>query len=73
VESLLASDPSSSALLGAPMREAAEMLASQQGQSQHQLCRVGCVAKTILSAEPNESPISSVDYLALNPRISRMN
>jgi Tol biopolymer transport system component/serine/threonine protein kinase len=34
---LLASEGASSALLGAPMREAAEMLASQQGHSQHQL------------------------------------
>jgi len=33
----------------------------------------GCVAKTILPAKPNHSPISSVDYTALNPRISRMN
>jgi len=37
VESLLASEGASSALLGAPMREAAAILASQQGQSQHQL------------------------------------
>jgi predicted Ser/Thr protein kinase len=36
VESLLAFDPSSAALLEEPMREAAAMLASQQGQSQHQ-------------------------------------
>src|SRR5579864_9815121 len=36
VESLLASDASSAALLDAPMREAAAILASQQGQSQHQ-------------------------------------
>jgi hypothetical protein len=34
---------------------------------------VGCVAKTILSAKPNQPPISSVDYAAFNPRISRMN
>ena len=34
---MLASEGASSALLGAPMRVAAEMLASQQGQSQHQL------------------------------------
>ena len=33
----------------------------------------GCVAKTILSAKPNQPPISSVDYSAFNPRISRMN
>jgi len=32
-----------------------------------------CVAKTILSAKPNEPPISSVNYSAFNPRISRMN
>jgi serine/threonine protein kinase len=37
VESLLAADASSSALLEAPMREAAAILASQQSQSQHQL------------------------------------
>jgi eukaryotic-like serine/threonine-protein kinase len=37
VESLLASDPSSAALLEVPMREAAAMLASQQGRSQHHL------------------------------------
>ena len=37
VESLLAAEGTSSALLGAPMREAAAILASQQGQSQHQL------------------------------------
>ena len=35
VESLLAFDPSSAALLEEPTREAAAMLASQQGQSQH--------------------------------------
>jgi hypothetical protein len=33
----------------------------------------GCVAKTILSSKPNQPPISSVDYSAFNPRISRMN
>jgi len=33
----------------------------------------GCVAKTILSAKPNLPPISSVDYSAFNPKISRMN
>jgi len=33
----------------------------------------GCVAKTTLSAKPNQPPISSVDYSAFNPRISRMN
>ncbi|MBZ5594518.1 MAG: protein kinase [Acidobacteriia bacterium] len=37
VESLLAAEGTTSALLGAPMREAAAILASQQGQSQHQL------------------------------------
>jgi serine/threonine protein kinase len=37
VESLLASDPSSSALLEAPMREAAEILGAQQSRSQHHL------------------------------------
>ena len=35
--------------------------------------KIGCVAKTILSAKPNQPPISSVDYSAFNPRISRMN
>jgi hypothetical protein len=34
---------------------------------------IGCVAKTILSAKPNHSPISSVDYSAFNPRVSWMN
>ncbi len=33
----------------------------------------GCVAKTILSARPSQPPISSVDYSAFNPRISRIN
>jgi hypothetical protein len=33
----------------------------------------GCVAKIILSAEPNQPPISPVDYAAFNPRISRTN
>jgi len=34
---------------------------------------VGCVAKTIPSAKPNQQPISAVDYSAFNPRISWMN
>ena len=33
----------------------------------------GCVAKTILSAKPNQPPILSVDYSAFNPRSSRKN
>jgi hypothetical protein len=37
------------------------------------MCSRGCVAKTILSAKLNQSPFSSVDYSAFNPRISRMN
>src|SRR5579864_6094046 len=35
--------------------------------------RSGCVAKTILSVKPNRPPMTSVDYSAFNPRISRMN
>ena len=34
---------------------------------------IGCVAKTILSAKPNQPTISSIDYSAFNPRSSRMN